>query len=66
MDHPQELTHASSGASQQPDYWPVVRRLVALGRTREALELLDAHDAKQVGGAGACVLAHTQCRVSMG
>lgn len=27
----------------------MVRRLVALGRTREALELLDAHDAKQVG-----------------
>jgi nuclear pore complex protein Nup85 len=40
-------------ADAQPDYWAVVRRLVALGRVSTALELLDCHDARRtVTGAG--------------
>ncbi|KAG2451597.1 hypothetical protein HYH02_004192 [Chlamydomonas schloesseri] len=44
---------ASSSADAAPDYWPLLRRLVALGRTAEALELLDCHDAKRAALGGA-------------
>ncbi|GFR51570.1 hypothetical protein Agub_g13906, partial [Astrephomene gubernaculifera] len=40
----------SPSAAAQPDYWPLLTRLVALGRTREALQLLDCHEAKQAAG----------------
>ncbi|KAG1660588.1 hypothetical protein FOA52_003019 [Chlamydomonas sp. UWO 241] len=44
-------------SSQRPDvlddYWPCMRALVLTGRSRDALMLLDAHDAMAGGGGGA-------------
>ncbi|KAG2489150.1 hypothetical protein HYH03_012376 [Edaphochlamys debaryana] len=60
----QEL-RASPAPDAQPDYWPVLRRLVALGLTGEALGLLDEHGARRAAagagaGGGAAALAALQ------
>ncbi len=48
-----EALHSSESApEQQPQYWPLLQRLVALGMTEDAVGLLGLHSAWQLAYAG--------------
>lgn len=48
----ESLNSVESTTDQQPDYWPVLQRLVALGMTEDAVGLLGLHSAWQLAYAG--------------